>query len=31
MSYEDFIKAVEMFGIISTMSKKDIKKIFKTF
>lgn len=26
MSYEDFIKAVEMFGIISTMSKKDIKK-----
>lgn len=26
MSYEDFIKAVEIFGIISTMSKKDIKK-----
>lgn len=31
MSYEDFIKAVEIFGIISTMSKKDIKKIFKAF
>ena len=26
MSYEDFIKAVEIIGIISTMSKKDIKK-----
>ena len=26
MSYEDFVKAVEIFGIISTMSKKDIKK-----
>ncbi|MDX4012495.1 DnaJ domain-containing protein [Aliarcobacter skirrowii] len=26
MNYEDFIKAVEIFGIISTMSKKDIKK-----
>ncbi|MDX3959425.1 DnaJ domain-containing protein [Aliarcobacter skirrowii] len=26
MSYEDFIKAVEIFGIISRMSKKDIKK-----
>jgi DnaJ-class molecular chaperone len=26
VSYEEFIKAVEMFGIISTMSKKDIKK-----
>lgn len=26
MSYEDFIKAVEIFGIISAMSKKDIKK-----
>ncbi|QKF73541.1 hypothetical protein AFAEC_1380 [Aliarcobacter faecis] len=26
MNYEDFIKAVELFGIISKMSKKDIKK-----
>lgn len=26
MSYEDFKNAVELFGIISTMSKKDIKK-----
>lgn len=26
MNYDDFIKAVEIFGIISTMSKKDIKK-----
>jgi DnaJ-class molecular chaperone len=25
MSYEEFKKAVEMFGIISNMSKKDIK------
>ena len=26
MNYDDFIKAVELFGIISNMSKKDIKK-----
>lgn len=26
MDYNDFQKAVEIFGIISTMSKKDIKK-----
>lgn len=26
MNYDDFSKAVEMFGIISKMSKKDIKK-----
>ena len=26
MNYDDFIKAVQLFGIISNMSKKDIKK-----
>ncbi|HJE03756.1 Chaperone protein DnaJ [Aliarcobacter thereius] len=26
MNYEEFIEAVELFGIISNMSKKDIKK-----
>ncbi len=26
MNYEDFIKSVELFGIISNMTKKDIKK-----
>ena len=29
MSYEDFKKAVEMFGIISNMSRKDIKNRYK--
>ncbi|AXK49135.1 molecular chaperone DnaJ [Aliarcobacter trophiarum LMG 25534] len=26
MNYDDFIKSVELFGIISNMSKKDVKK-----
>jgi len=26
MNYEAFVKAVELFGIVSSMSKKDIKK-----
>ncbi|GAB1466562.1 hypothetical protein MASR2M54_20620 [Aliarcobacter cryaerophilus] len=30
MNYDDFMQAVELFGIISNMSKKDIKKIPKT-